>query len=594
MAAVAPDPQKMPPSSVHQANVGIPGGFNNRQPHNLPRLPQPFDINNPSYPGKAPANGVSLTPNSMSAGGPPPMPPVSSTSLKVNSANQVVSSPATYPTTTQVKVTGSGHLITGAGSGGLQSSTFSSQLNKNSTSSTNQQKPFQSSSLSSSTISLPTVNLNPANIISTNLPSTGITGMASSAPGSTISRQGVIAPPGSKVSTPSGLMTTSTLGGPRMITMPVSSTGQLGPPSGAASLMSTEPSKTEGSLTQNALLKQLLSSSSAPPKSETFPVKSGEEASKEVPMKPTLSNLASQLPKVSSEVSKAMSSTESPSTTLGGTPQFSTSTTTNIPQPQMKPGMPSSMPMSSVSNQGLAQTTTSKLGSNMIQKPDAPEGLAGMIAENTHKIPLAKLPNQPVPPTSLTGVIQVQPNSVSSAGLPPQQNPGPGILQQQRPGMPQHQNTSMPTSGQQGPGGVMRQMPGGIQNLLQSQVPIPPGELGNKVVVSSQQQLLQQQQQLAKTGPQLQQSPQQQHGGFQPQHPQQHQFRMQMQGAGGPPTTADQMRMQHQMQMQQQIRMQQQQQQQQNGGKPGVVVGGSYEPPQQIVGRVPHSGITLF
>ena len=74
----------------------------------------------------------------------------------------------------------------------------------------------------------------------------------------------------------------------------------------------------------------------------------------------------------------------------------------------------------------------------------------------------------------------------------------------------QHQSTVTTSSGPPGPGGMSDR----IQNMLQSLVPIPPGELGNTVVVSGQQHLLQQQ-----------------HGGFQPQHPQQqHQFRMQMQG----------------------------------------------------------------
>ena len=45
----ATDLQKMPPSSVHQANVGVPGGLNPRMATNLPRLPQTIDINNPSY-----------------------------------------------------------------------------------------------------------------------------------------------------------------------------------------------------------------------------------------------------------------------------------------------------------------------------------------------------------------------------------------------------------------------------------------------------------------------------------------------------------------------------------------------------------------
>ena len=60
----------------------------------------------------------------------------------------------------------------------------------------------------------------------------------------------------------------------------------------------------------------------------------------------------------------------------------------------------------------------------MTKQEQIPEGLAGMIAENSHKIPIAKLPNQPVPPNSLTGVVQVQPSTgaappMSQSGAPP-------------------------------------------------------------------------------------------------------------------------------------------------------------------------------
>ena len=111
MAGATLDPQKMPPSSVHQANIGIPGGFNVRggNQNNLPRLPNPpRDINNPSYPGQHSANNLHSqglnTATAISQSGPPPMPPVSNNTFKIDSNNQVVSSPATYPTSTQVQV----------------------------------------------------------------------------------------------------------------------------------------------------------------------------------------------------------------------------------------------------------------------------------------------------------------------------------------------------------------------------------------------------------------------------------------------------------------------------------------------------------
>ncbi|MCP3665932.1 MAG: hypothetical protein GY696_26120, partial [Gammaproteobacteria bacterium] len=194
-----------------------------------------------------------------------------------------------------------------------------------------------------------------------------------------------------------------------------------------------------------------------------------------------------------------------------------------------------------------------------------------MIAENSHKLSLAKLPNQPVPPTSLTGVIQVQPNSVgSSLGMTTGGGPAGQMLHQQRPGMPLRAQTPgsgpPPGSMQQGPPGqVMR--PGGIQNLLQAQVPVPPGELGNKVGNNQQPNNGPPQQQHGNTVFQQQQQQQQfrmqHHGNIRGPRPtqqtdQQQQFRMQH------PSAADQqqqMRMQHHMQMQQQqqqIRMQQQ------------------------------------
>jgi hypothetical protein len=90
----------------------------------------PRDINNPSYLGQLSANNLHSqglnTATAISQSGPPPMPPVSNNTFKIDSNNQVVSSPATYPTSTQVQVTGSKSLV--------GSSTSSSQ-------------PFQSSTL---------------------------------------------------------------------------------------------------------------------------------------------------------------------------------------------------------------------------------------------------------------------------------------------------------------------------------------------------------------------------------------------------------------------------------------------------------------
>merc|ERR1740139_944477 len=98
------------------------------------------------------------------------------------------------------------------------------------------------------------------------------------------------------------------------------------------------------------------------------------------------------------------------------------------------------------------------------------EGLAGLLSENSHKIPVAQLsqlPTQPVPPTSLGGVVPLQP-------------PSPAIIQQQlRPPMVQQQS-------------MRPQGPGGIQGLLQSQVPVPPGQLPN--TPQMQQHMFQQQQ----------------------------------------------------------------------------------------------------
>ena len=476
-------------------------------------------------------------------------------------------------------------------------------------SSTSSSQPFQSSTLSSSNIALPTVNLNTTNIISSNLPNSGGNAMAPNNPANT------------KSSTPSSLMTTSTLSGLRMISMPVNSSGnKSASPTLQGQVSNAGDLKTEGNMTQNALLKQLLSSSSVPPKSESFPANkpSDETATKEGSNKPTLSTLASQLPKVSSEVSKASTTTteSTPSSMPNPSAQFSTtanvgplqSITKNISQQPQSMSMstgPQSMSMStgsqSMSVGSMSNTTlSSSIGNKQIEQP--PEGLAGMIAENSHKLSLAKLPNQPVPPTSLTGVIQVQPNSVgSSLGMTTGGGPAGQMLHQQRPGMPLRAQTPgsgpPPGSMQQGPPGqVMR--PGGIQNLLQAQVPVPPGELGNKVGNNQQPNNGPPQQQHGNTVfQQQQQFRMQHHGNIRGPRPtqqtdQQQQFRMQH------PSAADQqqqMRMQHHMQMQQQ--QQQIRMQQQLGGGGGVNsnvvggVGGNYDPPQQIVGRASHPGM---
>ena len=239
------------------------------------------------------------------------------------------------------------------------------------------------------------------------------------------------------------------------------------------------------------------------------------------------------------------------------------------------------MSVGSMSNTSLGAS----MGNKQIEQP--PEGLAGMIAENSHKLSLAKLPNQPVPPTSLAGVIQVQPNSVGSLGMTTGGPPPGQMLHQQRPGMPPRAPTpgsGPPGTMQQGPGQVMR--PGGIQNLLQAQVPVPPGELGNKV--GNNQQPNGPQQHGQTVFQQQQQFRMQHHGnirGGRPQQPDQQQFRMQHPSAD----QQQQMRMQHHMQMQQQqqqIRMQQLGVNSSVGG-----VGGNYDPPQQIVGRAPHPGM---
>ncbi len=397
-----------------------------------------------------------------------------------------------------------------------------------------------------------------------------------------------------------------------MISMPVNNAGNksASPTSLQGQVSNAGDLKTEGNMTQNALLKQLLSSSSVPPKSESFPGnKPSDETATKDPNKPTLSTLASQLPKVSSDTSKPSTTTTESTASSMPNPSAQFSTTTNVGPPHQNitknasqqphsmsmstggpPSMsmstgPQSMPIGSMSNTSLS----SSMGNKQIEQP--PEGLAGMIAENSHKLSLAKLPNQPVPPTSLAGVIQVQPNSVGSQLGMTTGGPPPGqMLHQQRPGMPPRAPTpgsGPPGSMQQGPGQVMR--PGGIQNLLQAQVPVPPGELGNKVGNTQQPNGPQQQHGQTVFQQQQQQFRMQHHGnirGGRPQQPDQQQFRMQHPSAD----QQQQMRMQHHMQMQQQ---QQQIRMQQLGvnSSVGGVGGGNYDPPQQIVGRAPHPGM---
>merc|ERR1719430_2751098 len=151
------------------------------------------------------------------------------------------------------------------------------------------------------------------------------------------------------------------------------------------------------------------------------------------------------------------------------------------------------------------------------------EGLAGHLAT------VAKLPTQPVPETSLAGVVQVQPNSSAAAMNP--MNP-----QMQRMQVP----ASMP----------MTRPPGGIQNLLQSQVPVPQGQLppGNPMKQQQQQQGMMQQQQQAQPRQMMPQQMQQQMVQPQQQMQQQQQQQHQLQ----------QQRMQHEQLRQQQLQHMQQ------------------------------------
>jgi hypothetical protein len=62
--SIVSETHKMTPSPVHQSNIGIPGGFNPRQMANMPRLPGPVDINNPSYPTTSTPTKSDSIPNS--------------------------------------------------------------------------------------------------------------------------------------------------------------------------------------------------------------------------------------------------------------------------------------------------------------------------------------------------------------------------------------------------------------------------------------------------------------------------------------------------------------------------------------------------
>ena len=454
-----PNLQTMPPSSIHQANVGVPGGLNPKQTTSLPRLPQPVDINNPSYPASIGGPRMSSVPSMPSVSNNVMRNPGMAVNGSASASNLVYSQPmsSSMQTTNLLGMHSMGARPPG------------------------QPGPFQSSTLSSSNISLPMVNLNTTNIISNSFPSQG--------PGPNLMGK----------STPSGLLTTNTNQGPRM--MASQGTG----PSAAQT-----QSKFGESMTQNVLLKQLLSSSTVPPKSESFPSKMMENKEPAVVQKPTLSTLASQIPSVGNEVGKPPEQMNP-----GG----------SNPPPQFNPAQ-SQSPLLAQQLTGNKSPVTpiSTMSTARVDQPASlQEGLAGMLSENSHKIPMAQLPNQPVPPNSLTGVVQVQPNS------------GPMSMGSivQRPQMSQQ--------------GMIR--PGGIQNLLQSQVPVPPGQL-------PPQQLQQQQ-----IRPQL--PPQ---SLYQQQQQQLHQHKLQQ----------EQLRNQ-QLQMQQ-MRMQQHQQQQQQMASSG------FEPPQQIVG----------
>merc|ERR1719228_1760303 len=288
--------------------------------------------------------------------------------------------------------------------------------------------------------------------------------------------------------------------------------------------------------TQNALLKQLLSSTPTPKSSsDTSPVKTSfsleaqldqptdniEKDEKYNTTKPTLSSLASQIPNPQGSANQAASPTPGQTKVTQAVGQS--------PTMMAPPSMLQGSPAPQVSNPGsyVAQQNSSG-GSPSITSPppmatstptkvetspaSMSEGLAGHLAT------VAKLPTQPVPETSLAGVVQVQPNS-SAAPMNPM---NPQMQRMQGP-------TSMP----------MTRPPGGIQNLLQSQVPVPQGQLppGNPMMQQQQQQQQQQgmmqqqqaqprqmmpqqmQQQMVQPQQQMQQQQMQQQQRMQMQHP---------------------------------------------------------------------------
>merc|ERR1719331_1142362 len=350
--------------------------------------------------------------------------------------------------------------------------------------------------------------------------------------------------------------------------------------------------------TQNALLKQLLSSTPTPKSSsDTSPVKTSfsleaqldqhtdniEKDEKYNTTKPTLSSLASQIPNPQGSANQAASPTPGQTKVTQAVGQS--------PTMMAPPSMLQGSPAPPVSNPGsyIAQQSSSG-GSTSITSPppmatstptkvetspaSMSEGLAGHLAT------VAKLPTQPVPETSLAGVVQVQPNS-SAAAMNPM---NPQMQRMQGP-------ASMP----------MTRPPGGIQNLLQSQVPVPQGQLppGNPMMQQQQQQQQQGMMQQQQAQPRQMMPQQMQQQMVQPQQQMQQQQRMQMQHPvsqmGNPqmiqqqgPMMSQQMqqqqhqlqqqRMQHEQLRQQQLQhMQQMQQQRMQHGGPG------FEPPQQVV-----------
>ena len=363
-------------------------------------------------------------------------------------------------------------------------------------------------------------------------------------------------------------------------------------------------------MAQNALLKQLLSSSTVTPKAassssgvgmtDTSPVKTASSGGciagasgaenmsdidrfKQLP-KQVLSTMASQLPNPQAStalenpllVPPGGSGVAAPVSCSAPTPPSSTSGSLvhsaqyhhhHSQQQQASPLLAQQLSSASTGPMpqppsGLPHNIMSMSPGRADQPASLQEGLAGMLAENSHRIPMApRLPNQPVPPSSLTGVVQVQPGTTTMAQQQPYRpqyggggGGGVGGVSQPQAGMMMGQQQQQQQ--QQQP-----HMTGGIQNLLQSQVPIPPGQLGGPVNPIQQQQL-------------------QHHQHMQQQQQQQALYQQQQQRM-----QQEQMMRQQQLQMQSQhIRMQHHQQQQQAAAAAGMVPNNSFEPPQQMVG----------